>query len=103
MDDLLNIDNTYFDGMVKQIYPSELQLNKANSSNTETPFLNLHLTISDGFVSSKIYDKSDDFDFDIVNFPFLDGDIPRASFYGVYISQLIRFARVADFNTRKQI
>ena len=103
LDDLLNIDNTYFDGMVKQIYPSELQLNKANSSNTETPFLNLHLTISYGFVSSKIYDKSDDFDFDIVNFPFLDGDIPRASFYGVYISQLIRFARVADFNTRKQI
>ena len=51
---LLNIDNTYFDGMVKQIYPSELQLNKANSSDTEAPFLDLHLTISDGFVSSKI-------------------------------------------------
>ena len=52
LDDLLNIDNTYFDGMVKQIYPSELQLNKANSSDTKTPFLDLHLTISDGFVSS---------------------------------------------------
>ena len=107
LDDLLNIDNSYFDGMVKQIYPSELQLNKANSSDTEAPFLDLHLTISDGFVSSKIYDKHDDFDFDIVNFPFLDGDIPRATSYGVYISQLIRFARVsshvADFNTRNQI
>ena len=56
-DDLLNIDNTYFDGMVKQIYPSELQLNKTNSSDTAAPFLDLHLTISDGFVSSKIYDK----------------------------------------------
>ena len=67
LDDLLNIDNTYFDDMVKQIYP-ELQLNKANSSHTEAPFLDLHLTISDGFVSSKIYDKRDDFDFDIVNF-----------------------------------
>ena len=75
--DLLNIDNTYFDGMVKQIYPSELQLNKANSSDIAAPFLDLHLTISDGFVSSKIYDKRDDFDFDIVNFPFLSGDIPR--------------------------
>ena len=68
LDDLLNIDNTYFDGMVKQIYPSELQLNKASSSDTEAPFLDLHLTISDGFVSSKIYEKRNDFDFDIVNF-----------------------------------
>ena len=53
---------------VKQIYSSELQWNKANSSNTEAPFLDLHLTISDGFVSSKMYDKRNDFDFDIVNF-----------------------------------
>ena len=70
LDDLLNIDNPYFEGMVNQIYPSELQLNKANTSDTETPFLDLHLSISNGFVSSKIYDKRDDFDFDIVNFPF---------------------------------
>ena len=53
---------------------------------------------------TKIYDKRDDFDFEIVNFPFLDGDVPRSTSYGVYISQLIRFARassyVADFNTR---
>ena len=106
MDDLLNIDNTYLDGMVKHICPSEIQLNNANS---ETLFLDLHLTISDVFVSSKIHDNRDDLDFDIVNFSFLDGDIPRATFYGVYvyISQLIRFARlsrhVADFNNRNQI
>ena len=87
LDDLLNIDINYFDGMVKQTYPSELQLNKANSADTETPFLDLFLTISDGFVSSKMYAKRDDFDFDIVNSPFLDGDIPRAIAYGVYISQ----------------
>ena len=82
-------------------------LNKANSSDTEAPFLDLHLPISDGFVSSKIDDKLDDFYFDIINFPFLDGDIPCATSYVVYISQLIRFARVsshvADFNTRNQI
>ena len=72
LDDLLNIYNTYFDGMVKQIYPSELQLNETTSSDTETRFLDLHLTLSDGFVSSKIYDIRDDFDFDIVNFPSLD-------------------------------
>ena len=51
--------------MVNQIYPPELQLNKANTSDTETPFLDLYLSISNGFVSSKIYDKRDDFDFDI--------------------------------------
>ena len=55
-------------------------------------YLDLHLSISNGFVSSKIYDKRDDFDFDIVNFPFLDGDVPRRPSYGIYISQLIRFA-----------
>ena len=54
-----------------------------------------------------VYDKRDDFDFEIVNFPFLDGDVPRSTSYGVYISQLIRFARassyVADFNTRNKL
>ena len=106
LNDLLNIDNPYFEGMVNQIYPSELQLNKANTSDTEAPFLDLHLSISNGFVSSKIYDKRDDFDFDIVNFPFLDGDVPRRPSDGVYISQLIRFARVCshvdEFNTRNK-
>ena len=67
LDDLLNIDNNLFDSMVNHIYPSELQLNKANVSDTEASFLDLHLSISDGFV--KIFDKRDDFDFDIVNFP----------------------------------
>ena len=88
--------------MVNRIYPPELQLNKAYTSDTEAPFLDLHFSISNGFVSSKIYDTRDDFDFDIVNFQFLDGDVPRSISYGVYISQLIRFARVssqvADFN-----
>ena len=106
LDDLLNIDNPYFEGMVNQIYPSELQLNKANTSDTEAPFLDLHLSISNGFVSSKIYDKRDDFDFDIVNFLLLDGDVPRRPSYGVYISQLKRFARVCshvdDINTRNK-
>ena len=70
LDDLLYIDNPYFEGMVNQIYSPELQLNKAITSNTEAPFLDLHLSISNGIVLSKIYDKRDDFDFDIVNFPF---------------------------------
>ena len=56
--------------MVNQIYPPELQLNKAKISDIEAPFLDLHLSVANGFVSSKIYDKRDDFDFDIGNFPF---------------------------------
>ena len=86
LDDLLKSDNTVCDSMVNRIYPSELQLNKANVSDTEALFLDLHLSISDGFV--KIFDKRDDFDFDIVNFPFLDGDVPRSTSFGIYISQL---------------
>ena len=58
--------------MVGQIYPTELQLNKANSSDTEAPFLDFNLSITSSVVSSKIYDKRDDFIFEIVNFPFLD-------------------------------
>ena len=107
LDDLLNIDNNFFESMVNRIYPSELQLNKTNVSDTDASFLDLHLSISDGFVKTKIYDKRDDFDFDIVNFPFLDGDVRRSTPYGVYISRLIRFARVSshvgDFHTRNKV
>ena len=105
LDDILNINNVYFVNMASQIYPSDLQLNKANTFDTEAAFLYLHLSISNDIISTKIYDKRDDFDFEIVNFPFLDGDVPRSTSYGVYISQLIRFARAssyfADLNTLK--
>ena len=72
----------------------------------EATFLDLNLSIHNDIVSAKIYDKRDDFNIDIVNFPFLDGDVPRSPSYGVYISQLIRFARasshVTDFNNRNK-
>ena len=81
-----------------------LSLDNLSSFETKAPFLDLNLSITNGIVSSKIYDKQDDFNFEIVNFPFLDGDVPRSPSYGVYISQLIRFARVCsnfeDFNNR---
>ena len=57
LEDLLNIANIYFDQMVDRIYPTELQLNRANSTDTEAPFLDLNLCISNGTVSTKIYDK----------------------------------------------
>ena len=65
------------------------------------------MSISNDIVSTKIYDKPDDFEFEIVNFPFLDGDVPRSTSYGVYIYQLIRFARASSyitvFNTRNKL
>ena len=57
LDDLLNTDNIYFDQMVDRIYPTELQLNRTNSSDTEAPFLDSNLCISNGTVSTKIYDN----------------------------------------------
>ena len=92
--------------MVHRIYLTELQLNKANASDTEVAFLEVNLSIHNDTVSTKIYDKRDDFDFDIVNFQVLDGDVPRCLAYGVYISQLIRFARASShvdgFNNRNK-
>ena len=106
LDDLLNIDNIHFEQMVHRIYPAELQLNKANASISEAAFLDLILSIHNDTVSTKIYDKRDDFYLDIVNFPFLDSDVPRRPSYGVYISQLICFARasshVTDINNRNK-
>ena len=57
--------------MVIQIYPTELQLNKANPSDTEAPFMDLDLFITNGIVSTKIYNKQDEFNFEIVNLHFL--------------------------------
>ena len=103
-DDLLNIEKPYFPQMASQMYPTELKLNKANTSDTEAPFLALDFSITNGLVSNKIYNKRDGFNFKIVNFPFLDGDVPHSPSYGVHISHLICFARecyhVYDFKNR---
>ena len=105
MDDILNINGVYFDNMVSQIYPSELQTNKINTSDTETAFLDLHLSISNDIVSTKIYIMT--LILKLSHFLFLNGDVPRSTSYGVYIFQLIRFPRasshVADFNIHNKL
>ena len=97
----LNISNVYLYNMVSQI------LIKLISLIPKPHFLDLHLSISNNIVSTKICGKRDDFDFEIVNFPFLDGHAPRSTSYGVYISQFIRFAKassyISDFNTRNKL
>ena len=70
LDDILNINNVYFDSMLSQIYPSKFQLNKTNISDANAAFIDLHLSISNDIVSTKIYDKRDNFDFETVNFHF---------------------------------
>ena len=82
LDDLLNINSIHFKRMVHRIYPAELQLNKTHASDTEAAFLDLNLYLHNDLVSTKIYDKRGDFD--IVNFPYLDSDVPQRPSYGVY-------------------
>ena len=91
--DILTIDNPEFEQhtRISDIYPAELQLNKANACDKETPFLDLNIKVVDDDIHTILYDKHDDFGFPIVNFPWLSGDVPRLSSYGIYISELIPF------------
>ena len=90
---------------VKDIYPSKLNVEKTDNM---ASYLDLTFTIGkDGKLSTKLYDKCDDFDFHFLNFPFLSSNIPSGSSYGVYISQLIRYARCCshhnDFRHRHKM
>ena len=103
LDNILNINNVYFDNMVSQIYPLELQLNKANTSYTEAAVLILAFVHQIILFQPQFMINVTIFVFEIVNSPFFDDDVPGSTSYGVYISLLIRFARAssyaADFNT----
>ena len=96
IDDILNLDNPCFEKYIDKIYPKELILNKSNVFSTDVSFLDLHLTLNKNVLKTSLYDKRDDFNFDIVNFPYLDGNIPKGPSYGTYISQLVRFARICS-------
>ena len=76
----------------------------ANTSDKETSFLDLNIKVVSSNIHTSVYDKRDDFGFPIVNFPWLSGDVPRLPSYGIYISQLVRFARcctsVSDFHSK---
>ena len=88
-------NNKKFWEYVKDIYPSQHKVEKTNQSDNLASYLDLTFpTEKDGKLSVKLYDKRDNFDFHIVNFPFLSGNIPSGPLYGVYISQLlIRYAK----------
>ena len=93
-DDLILFNSKKFLDYLKEIYPSQLTVEKANKSDHLADYLDLTFIIdSEGKLSIRLYDKRDDFDFHIVNFPFLSSNIPSGHSYGVCISQLIRYAR----------
>ena len=96
LDDIFTIDNSTFAEHTPDIYPRELQLNKANTFNKETSFLDLNIKVIGNDIHTSVYDIRDDFGFPIVNFPWLSGDVPRLPSYDIYISQLVRFARCCN-------
>ena len=97
IDDLLSINNKHFKKHISSIYPKELELKETTESNTSCSFLDLLLFNSNGELKFRVYDKQDDFNFDIVNYPFSDSCIPKKSALGVYVSQLLRYARICSF------
>ena len=108
IDDVLSLSNSDIDQYIHTIYPSELDIKNTTDSQKSSSYLDLLLSIgADNNLHTKLYDKRDDFDFHIVNFPFLDSNIPSSPAYGVYISQLIRYARAcseySDFIDRSKI
>ena len=97
IDDVLSINNPDFENYLGQMYPAELEIKDTTESNTSASYLDLLLSIeSDGQLRTSLYDKRDDFNFHITNFPFLSSNIPSSPTYGVFISQLIRYARACS-------
>ena len=98
IDDLIVFNNKKFGEYVKEIYPSQLTVEKANTSDDLANYLDLTFIIeSNNRLYTKLYDKRDDFHFHIVNFSFLSSNIPSSPSYGVYISQLIRYAQCCSY------
>ena len=97
IDDVLSLSNPKFDNYINLIYPQELDIKNTTESKNSSSYLDLLMNIEqNGQLHTKLYDKRDDFNFPIVNFPFLDSNIPSSPAYGVYISQLIRYARACS-------
>ena len=97
IDDVLSLNNSNLSDHLHRIYPDELEIKDTTDSLNSASYLDLHLEHDkNGRLSTRIYDKRDDFDFQIVNYPYLCSNIPSSPAYGVYISQLIRYSRVCS-------
>ena len=97
IDDLISLNNSVFERYIDQIYPPELSITKETQSDREASYLDLLITIKDDKFHTKLYDKRDDFNFTIVNYPHpVASNIPEKPAYGVYASRIICFARNCD-------
>ena len=97
IDDVLSINNPRFAEFLPSIYPPELEIKETTATTSSASYLDLYLEFDDsGKLSTKIYDKRDDFNFQINNFPNMCSNIPASPAYGTYISQLIRYARASS-------
>ena len=96
IDDLLTLNNPSFEQQIPNIYPPQLQLKKTTEAPDKLSYLDICLQIQRGKFRTSVYDKRDAFKFHIVNFPFLDSNIPTKPAYGVYISRLVRIGRICD-------
>ena len=108
IDDVLSINNHNFNNYVHLIYNGELEIKDTTESDKSASYLDILLNIdSNGRLTTSLYGKHDDFNCTIVNFPFLCSNIPLSPAYGVYISQLIRYARAClpyeDFSKRGKL
>jgi hypothetical protein len=93
----LSINNHRFAEFLPLIYPPELVIKETTDTASSASLLDLYLEFDDsGQLSSKMYDKRDDFNFKIMHFPNMCRNIPASPAYGAYISQLIRYARVSS-------
>ena len=92
IDDLFSLNIEDFGKYAKEIYPPELELKETTEGKTTASYLDLSITISNGMLQFKLYDKRDDFNFNIVNYPHIDSNIPEKPAYGVYVSQLVRYS-----------
>ena len=97
IDDVLSINKPDFENYLGQMYPPELEIKDTTESNTSAFYFDLLLSIGrDGQLHTSLYDKRDDFNFHTTNFSFLSSNIPSSPAYGVFISQLIRYARASS-------
>ena len=97
VDDLLAVnDGDEFEKHYLEIYPNELELKKENSINTETSFLDLRISISNRRFNTKLYDKRDDFGFQISRLPFKDSNIPNRMFYSTVCAEVLRICRATS-------
>ena len=96
IDDVLSLKNTKFAKYLEFIYPHELEIKETMEIAASSSYLDCYLYTDNGKLTTRLYNKRDDFNFPIFNFPFLSSNIPSATAYSIYVSQLIRYARACS-------